>query len=253
MRIGATSYVIEGDLAANAARLAGEVEDMELVLYDVEGYGTNLPDGDTIARLNDLAAAHGLTYTVHLPMDLCASGDRSLELARRTIEATQGLAPWAYVAHLNGSALLDGPTAEAAARWQEDALQALQAVCALLETPQCLSVENIERWDPTFLAPLLEALPISRCVDVGHLWLAGQDPLTHLSAWLPRTRVVHLHGLGERDHQSLSLAPAEQLDALVALLDGAPDAVVTLEVFGEVDYVTSREAWEQALRRVRGA
>ncbi|MHB0856203.1 MAG: cobamide remodeling phosphodiesterase CbiR [Anaerolineae bacterium] len=253
MKIGATSYVIPDDLPANVARLAGEVDDVELVLFDAPGFGSNLPDATTVARLGELAAAHNLSYTVHLPMDLRAEGDHSLELARRTIEATQPLAPWAYVAHLNGEALLDHPDAATVARWQEEAWRTLDAVCPLLEDPGRLSVENIERWDPCALAPLLDALPISRCVDVGHLWLAGEDPLAHLRAWLPRTRVVHLHGLGARDHQSLALVPAERLDAVVALLEGEADAVVTLEVFGQDDYVTSRTALAQSLRRVRGA
>ena len=69
-RLGATSYVYPGDLVYNVARLAGHVDDVELILFDLPDGMSNLPDAVTVRRLADLAAAHDLTYTVHLPLDL---------------------------------------------------------------------------------------------------------------------------------------------------------------------------------------
>jgi hypothetical protein len=66
-----------------------------------------------------------------------------------------------------------------------------------------------------------------------------------------RTRVVHLHGIGERDHQPLALVPPETLDPLVACLVENMRGVVTLEVFGIDDFFSSKQAFEAAVKRWR--
>jgi len=53
--------------------------------------------------------------------------------------------------------------------------------------------------------------------------------------------VVHLHGVGSRDHQSLRHQDAGQVAAVLALLDARGfDGVLTLEVFGRDDFLASR-------------
>jgi len=65
---------------------------------------------------------------------------------------------------------------------------------------------------------------------------------------LPRTRVIHLHGLAERDHKSLAHVPAERLNPVINLLLRAPyTGVLTLEVFGESDFASSAAALEWSL------
>ena len=52
---------------------------------------------------------------------------------------------------------------------------------------------------PKFLGTAwIDGTPYSRCLDVGHIWKAGGDPAPVLAAWLPRVRVIHLHGLEPR-------------------------------------------------------
>ncbi|MCS7220713.1 MAG: cobamide remodeling phosphodiesterase CbiR [Anaerolineae bacterium] len=255
MRIGSTSYVYPADILPNVERLAGLVDDIELVLFEVDEYGSNLPDATTVDRLNELAAIHGLTYTVHLPLDLRLADDGSavhvsLEKAHKVIDRTSRLLPWGYIVHLNGDVLQDQPTPDQVKRWQERAQRSLEIVCTWLDDPRRLCLENVERWDPTAFAPIVQALPISRCVDVGHLWMQGADPLEHLGAWMERTRVVHIHGLAERDHQSLAHMPPERLDPMVAFLVQGFRGVVTLEVFGEADFFSSLAAWRAAVERV---
>ncbi len=257
MRLGSTSYVYPADILPNVEQLAGIVDDIELVLFEVDEYGSNLPDAATVDRLRQLAAAHDLTYTVHLPLDLRLADDGaaseehpSLVKARRVVECTRALDPWGFVLHLNGEALLEQPTAAQIERWQTQAQRSLEIVCGWLDDPRRLCLENVERWDPDFFAPIVESLPISRCIDVGHLWVQGVDPLGHLNAWLERTRVVHLHGLAERDHRSLAHMSPQQLDPVVALLVARYQGVVTLEMFGVDDFFSSRAAWQAAVARV---
>jgi hypothetical protein len=88
-RIGTTSYIIPADILPNAAYLAGKVDDVELVLFEVEEGGGNLPDENTLAQLADIARRNDLTYTVHLPLDL-RLGDDDLSRERSTRKALQG-------------------------------------------------------------------------------------------------------------------------------------------------------------------
>jgi sugar phosphate isomerase/epimerase len=251
-RVGSTSYVYPDDILPNVRRLAadGDVDDIELILFEVDDGATNLPDLRTIDALCALAAQHRLTYSVHLPLDLtlAANGSaqhQSLVKAERVIRLTQPLAPSAYVFHL------DGQGVEAPA-WIDRALRALEIVISWIGDPSLLAVENLETWSPHYLDPILARLPISRATDIGHLWKTHVDPLSVLEHWLPRTRVIHLHGIGERDHKSLALMPPEQIDPVIAALMAQPYCgVLTLEVFDTADFFSSRAALLDSVARAR--
>ena len=75
-------------------------------------------------------------------------------------------------------------------------------------------MENLETYPLDFIQPVLDRIPVSRCVDIGHLWLDGHDPIPYLQAALPRTRVIHIHGIAERDHRSLAFMPQEKVSAV---------------------------------------
>ncbi len=253
-RIGTTSYIIPADILPNVEFLAARVDDVELVLFETDEYGSNLPDAALRVRLNELAAAHGLTYTVHLPLDLrlgdgSEETDISLVKAQRVIEATRTLNPFAYTLHLDGRLLFESPSVRELAQWQERSRRALEIVCGWLDEPERLCVENLERWDPEAFAPIVQALPVSRTIDIGHLWLQGADPLDHLAAWVDRARVIHLHGIAERDHASLAHVPSGRLDPVIAFLAERFSGVLTLEVFNEADLASSQAALAAAISR----
>lgn len=256
-RVGTTSYIVPDELLANAHFLVGKVQDMQLVLFDVPGGPSNLPDAQTVAALAELAAQSAFTYTVHLISDLrWGDGEHSsLRQARQVIELTQELRPWAYVLHLEGKDVraLDTPPA-ALRKWQDDSVHALEKVAIWTGERTLLAVENLEGYPPDFVEPVVQRASVSRCVDIGHLWLDGHDPLPYLLNALPRTRVVHLHGLAERDHQSLVHMPPAQLDPIIdVLLREQYRGVLTLEVFGEQDFASSLSALAASVDRCRAA
>jgi sugar phosphate isomerase/epimerase len=236
------------------------VDDIELVLFESDEYGSNLPGEDVMAELTQLARAHRLTYTVHLPLDLRlgdadSSRHPSLEKAQRVIERTRSLDPFAYVVHLDGATIAALPQAQSLRggeldRWQSQAARSLEQVAGWVGDARRVCVENLENYDPSAFAPVLDAVHVSRCVDVGHLWRQGRDPLSHLQEWQARTRVVHLHGIGKRDHQTLALMPSDALDPIVKHLLENMRGVVTIEVFGVDDFFSSRAALEAAAERV---
>lgn len=250
-RFGTTSYIVPDDILPNARYLAGKVRDIELILFEVDDGPNNLPSTEVIDELTTIAQENDLTYTVHLPLDLKlgedgSERDQSLVKAKRVIDCTGRLDPWAYVLHLDGKTVRTSTDAELINRWQDQSVRALEIVSGWAGSPEKLAVENLETYPLDFIQPVLDRIPVSRCVDVGHLWLDGHDPIPYLQAALPRTRVIHMHGIAERDHRSLRFMPHEKVSTVWnELIRLNYDGVLTLEVFSEEDFLSSIEVIER--------
>ncbi len=252
-RLGTTSYIIPADILPNVRYLAGKVQDVELVLFEVDDGPNNLPGHEQITELAGIASEHSMTFTVHLPLDLRLAEDGSsrhvsLDKARRVIDRTGKLAPWAYVLHLDGKSVRHGARPEIMKRWQDHAVYSLEIVGGWAGGIEKLAVENMEGYPLDFYEPVLERITVSRAVDVGHLWLDHHDPVAYLRKALSRTRVIHLHGIAGRDHQSLAHIPAEKLSAVLDELVRADyRGVLTVEVFSEDDFLSSCAAITTAM------
>src|SRR6266487_265885 len=250
-RLGTTSYIIPDDILPNARYLVGKARDIELILFEVDDGPNNLPTPEVIDELSQIASQHDLTYTVHLPLDLKlgedgSEHDQSLVKAKRVIDCTYRLDPWAYVLHLDGKSVRTSSDSEAIKHWQSQSVRALEIVSEWVGGADKLAVENLETYPLDFIQPVLDCIPVSRCVDIGHLWLDGHEPIPYLQAALPRTRVIHIHGLAERDHRSLACMPQEKIRAVWSeLIRARYDGVLTLEIFSEEDFISSMEVIEK--------
>jgi sugar phosphate isomerase/epimerase len=81
---------------------------------------------------------------------------------------------------------------------------------------------------------------------VGHLWLDGHDPIPYLRAAMPRTRVIHMHGIAERDHRSLAFMPQEKIRVVwEELIHMSYTGVLTLEIFSKEDFLSSLDVIER--------
>lgn len=250
MRLGTTSYIYPSDILSNVRQLAGRVQDVELVIFEVDDSGTDLPDKATIGELRSIASNEGMTYTVHLPLDLRLAGrNPALTRAARVIETTAALAPVGLVVHLDGEDPHGSPGRDL---WLENSLRSLEAISLEVEETSLICVENLETYSPQVLDAIFERTEVSCCVDIGHLWKQGLDPLPFLENMHHRTRIVHLHGVTHRDHKSLFAMAQKDLDPVVNHLFKGFDGVVTLEVFNENDLVGSLEAFRGSLERVAG-
>lgn len=253
-RLGTTSYIIPDDIIPNVRYLAGKVQDIELVLFDLEDGFSNLPERRQIAELRKIAADNDLTYTVHLPLDLRladygAARHVSMEKARRVIEVTGELEPWAYVLHLDGKAVRDKAAPEDMRRWVEQAVRSLEIAGKWAGGVEKLAVENLEGYPLDFYQPVFKRVPVSLTVDIGHLWLDSQDAAAFLRNALPRTRVIHIHGIDGRDHKSLAHTPGQLLRAaLQEIIRADYRGVLTVEVFSDDDFLTSVAAIDAVLR-----
>jgi adenosyl cobinamide kinase/adenosyl cobinamide phosphate guanylyltransferase/sugar phosphate isomerase/epimerase len=254
-RLGTSSYIIPEDILPNVRYLGGKVRDVELVLFEVDDGPNNLPTGEVLDELIHLAGLYDLTYTVHLPLDLKlaedgSTRDASLVKAKRVIEVVQKLDPWAYVLHLDGKSVRDSADPDVLRGWQDQAVHALEIVAEWAGGLEKLAVENLEGYPPDFIQPVLDRIPVSRCVDIGHLWLDDIPVLPYLDQALPRTRVIHLHGIAERDHASLSHVPTPEMDAVLQKLVADYHGVLTLEIFNEADFLSSLAAIQRSLERL---
>jgi sugar phosphate isomerase/epimerase len=253
-RIGTTSYILPADILPNVQYLAGQVDDVELVLFEVEAGGGNLPDAETIAQLAKIAVGNDLTYSVHLPLDLRLGDDdlsreQSLRKALQVMQATADLDPFAYVLHLDGRSIQQEYRSQNWRDWCVRTRRALSRLIEQVENPGLLAVENLEHYPPEFWDEALEGMPVSRCVDVGHLWVDGYDALPYLESHIADARVIHIHGHAQRDHQSLNLVAPEELTRVIDFLVTCNfSGVMTMEIFGEGDFRSSRETLLNVLR-----
>ncbi len=250
-RLGTTSYIIPDDILPNARYLADKVRDIELILFEVDDGPNNLPSPEVIEELSQIASQHDMTFTVHLPLDLKlgddgSTQDQSLVKAKRVIDCTRGLNPWAYILHLDGKAVRTSTDKDLIKQWQNNSVRALEIVSEWAGGVEKLAVENLETYPLDFIQPVLDSIPVSRCVDIGHLWLDRHDPIPYLQAALPRARVIHIHGLAERDHRSLAFMPEDKVRAVWAeLILAKYTGVLTLEIFSEEDFLSSLEIIER--------
>ena len=255
-RIGTSSYIIPDDILPNARFLAGKVQDIELVLFEVDDGQNNLPDPATVRELRQIGLDHNLTYTVHLPLDLRLGSDGneqdiSLLKARKVIDCTRALEPWAYVLHLDGRAVKENASQIELAHWNVQAGRALELTADWAGGLDRLAVENLEGYPLDFWEEILGRSAAGRCVDIGHLWRDGHDPIPYLERAFEKTRVLHIHGITQRDHQSLAHVPVDELTRVLKWLVEQPyTGVMTVEIFGEDDFVSSMAAIQAVLRGI---
>lgn len=257
-RVGTTSYILPDEIYPNLQYLAGKIQDVELVLFEVDDGPSNLPDEAAVLAFKRLAEQAGMSFTVHLPLDLRLGDDGeeghiSMLKARRVIDCTRNLSPLAYVLHLDGKDVRRDACGAALQKWRDQAVRSLEITAGWAGDAARLAVENLEGYPLEFWEPVLQRAPVSRCVDIGHLWLDGHDPLPYLKEALPRTRVMHLHGIHQRDHQSLKYAPPEQLDRVIHyLMSAGYSGVLTLEIFNQEDFLSSLDALNASVSRFKG-
>jgi len=243
-RMGTTSYIYPADVLPNVERLVHWVDDIEIVFFEITPQ-CPLPDAGTLDALREQGRTHDTSYTVHLPLDLAlASADvqmreDSVDLARRVIRVARTLDPWGCVIHVEHRESWPGSWT----KWQRLAEASLRRLMEDIEEPERLCVENIESVPPEEVFSLADRLGLGICLDVGHLFKVGLDPMPYLDGRLSQSRIVHLHGWdGERDHRSLSVVPvADLMSVIQRLFQSSYYGVVTLEVFNEEDLLSS---WE---------
>mgnify|MGYP006291802973 CR=1 FL=1 len=246
-RLGTTSYILPADIVPNVKFLGPLVDDVELVLFESADI-SNLPDADAIAKLDELKQTHGISYTVHLPLDIElgspdeAERQRSVEKCLQVVDITEPLDPFAHIVHFHGEQRCTRP-AEDLERWKNRLDRSVgQLLSGGLEADQ-ICVETLD-YPFEHVAEIVSRHGLSVCIDIGHLLLYGYSVQEHVRDHLDRCRVVHIHGIHrERDHQHIGLMDPDILRSVLERLTSADamNRVLTIEVFGQEDFEESIE------------
>ncbi len=246
-RVGCTSYVLPDSIIPNIEYMGPYIDDIELVLFESPEV-SNLPSGDDVKRMRELAEEYGITYSVHFPTThkVCGSGSSALvsDLMRVT-ELMSVLEPFAWILHLDG--LSASPSEDEVYSWAESSAEVLSALSAAVEDMSLVAVENLS-YGWRLHEGLVREHGASLCLDLGHLWINAKGTWeADVHEMLPRTRAVHLHGVSEgKDHVSLKKADRADLCSFVSLLRTAGyEGLVTVEVFNEGDTAESLDALAQ--------
>jgi len=240
MRIGTTSCIWHDYMLPNVEKLAPLVDDVELLLFDVE---QDVPGAEDVAQMVRLKHEHALSYTLHTPLDASlASADEARRLTgvdkvRRAIDWARPLQPLAHTVHVYlGDAERDPAPPRDLDAWRERARRSLETIVRDVP-PAAVCVECID-YDFSLIAPVVRALDLSVALDVGHALRDGLTLAPLVDEWLPRARVLQLHGTRPdgRDHKSLAYAPRAEIEQLLRTLAARQfGGVLTLEVFDPSD------------------
>ncbi len=245
LKLGCTSYVYPADMVSNVRKLAGLVDDIELLIF--EGADREvLPTRAEVSCLLELSSRSGFSYTVHLPVDIdVCSPDKSfrnfsLDRMDEITDLTAPLSSRGFVLHLPG-----GETGGEG--WTETAVRSARDICRKCDGE--LFVENLE-YPFEKLVPVFEQSRALLCLDIGHAYRAGDSWKDIYRGFADRTRVVHfyLHDRGSGRHKGFQDAPLGFVsDVTDTFLSDGYDGVLTIEMFGEREFFKSKEIVEKEI------
>lgn len=245
-RLAAPSFIYPDGIVPNVRMLAPVVDEIELLLFESTP-ADRLPTQEEIGQLCVLAGNDDVTYNVHLPLDVnltdadAEKRDDAVSRISKAVKRARPLSPSTWTLHL--------PYAEAAgdaasvSRWQARCAHATEKLLGAADlVPRSVSVETLS-YPPAWLEPVVDALGLSVCVDIGHLVEHGYDICRTFGRFEPRVSILHLYGgsVAGRGHVSLDRLPQEHVPAvsrIVARFSG----IVSLEVFSRRDLDASLTA-----------
>ncbi|MFZ2957655.1 MAG: cobamide remodeling phosphodiesterase CbiR [Candidatus Ozemobacteraceae bacterium] len=251
-RLGTTSFILQDDILPNVRWLAQRIDDVELVLFESDGF-SNLPSPAVVSELRAIAADHALSYTVHLPLDMALGHadetvrQDSIACCMRLFDRMEPLSPFAYVVHFTGDKRAQMPTDDMP-RWLDGHREALSLFSGVVGSRR-LCVETLE-YPFELVEPVVEELDLAVCLDIGHLLLMGRHVRSHLDRLAGRIRIVHAHGIIDgKDHQTLAACNEPVLINLLRALPCLPQApaVLTMEIFSLSDFQDSMRVMNKLL------
>jgi sugar phosphate isomerase/epimerase len=224
------SFVFRAGYAENVRRLAPFVDQIQLLFFESR-LADSLPSPALIDELVCLGREKVVTFNVHLPSDIFP-GHREADERRHAVDVLvdliarcKPLCPSTFTLHLERD-----PLDPHDRRWQDHTTAALESVLASGIDSRLISIENLN-YDFALVAPIVETLDLSVCMDMGHLLARGEALGPFFEHWQDRIPVIHLHGVeGTKDHLPLDRLSEAHTAEVLHLLKGF-DGVVSLEVY----------------------
>jgi sugar phosphate isomerase/epimerase len=226
--VACPSFVYPAGYEENVRCLAPFVDEIQLLFFESEPQG--LPSPALIQELSGLAAGCGIGYNIHLPSDVYPGHPdpderrRAAEAIHTIMQRCQDLSPSTFTLHLERNPA--GTENLPVERWQQYLLESLEFMLPPETPTRKISIETLD-YPLEWVAPVIEAMDFSVCMDMGHLLVHGIDLRAFYENWKDRITVVHLHGVdGNEDHLSLDRLSDEQMRTVFGLLQALKKVVV---------------------------
>jgi sugar phosphate isomerase/epimerase len=257
MLVGTTSYIYPDDIIPNVKKLVNLVDDIELVLFEGKDY-SNLPSKEDVSILRKISEEEGISYTVHLPIDLdiCSrDGEFRKFSLRRVIEImrlTSPLNPRGYIIHLPRRNVI--PESINWGRIESEEMWVLRTVRSLSDIfiefgNEGVLMENLN-YPIKHILPIIDEFDFKLCLDISHTFKCSDDWKEIFDSNFRRIKVIHLYG-PEKDgegHTGLQNAKREFVESVVdTLMSSDFSGLLTLEVFGTQDFFESKRILEEEI------
>ena len=249
-RVAAPSFIYPAGYVANAKKLAPLLDEIELLLF--ESAPESLPTRRQIDELTAIARDTGISYNVHLPLDIDLSlpdksrRDHSVSLLADIIDHVKPLAPTTHTLHLICKERSDDPSS--VNRWQELAAEGLSTLLRRISIPaRDISVETLD-YPPIWLKPFIDNYGVSVCLDIGHVIRYGYNLEETWQTFSQRTTIIHLHGVVEgKDHRALDRLHKKHWDTTARILGQFRESL-SLEVFSPERLIRSLSFLPELIR-----
>ena len=249
MRIGTTSYIYPDNIIPNAEKLCGLVDDIQLILFEGKEF-SNLPSEEDIGILSGISSDSGLSYTVHLPIDLdiCSSDPEfrgfSLKRTLEIMELTSPLNPTGFVIHLPRNSV------ENELSWQAGAIESVSGIYDKFPI-ETLFIENLS-YPIKLLEPVINEFNSSMCLDISHAVRCGDNWREYYEKYFERIKVIHFYGPESDSEGHLGLQKADRSfvnDSIKTIVKSDFEGLLILEVFGETDFFESIKILKEELKK----
>lgn len=232
-RIATTSYIYPDHVVPNVKILAPYLDEIELLF--LESTEETFPARSDIDTLACIAQEEALTYNVHLPLD-CYLGDPdrnvrdyAVSAIQKIIDLTGLLSPSTYTIHLSLKERAGHNVTETSA-WRQRVGESIESILATGINSKKISVENLS-YPFEWAEGLIKKYGLSVCLDFGHLFINGYDPVSYTQQYLENTSIIHLYGVEKaHEHKGLDVLGEDEVLVITGVLKGF-GGVVSLEVF----------------------
>ena len=244
-KLSTTSYIFPDEIVPNVVRLGPFFDEIELVFFESERPDSVL-DPVQIDHLIELSRLHQLGFNIHLPLDVSLGDERDdvrthgVSVTKTVIERTLPLNPSLYTLHLDfinppAPSLLKGEEGGSVRErdveaWRRRVSRSLRKILNNGIEAKRISIETLA-YPFKWIEDVVSQFGFSICLDIGHILTHGYDLGYYLKSYLPRTSIVHLHGVHKgSDHLGIEKMPEPDLNLILSALRQY-HGIVSIEVF----------------------
>lgn len=196
-------------MAPNVRMLGPYLDEIELLFFE-STYPRSLPAPQEIHELKRLSEEYGLSYNIHLPLDISltakAAADRkqAIETVKYCIDLAGCLSPSTWTLHLPYADENDDFN-----HWLDRTRDSLSRLCPGHIEGSMLSVETLS-YPLEWIDGLLKAFDLSICLDICHMIIHERDWKSFYNLYAERIPIIHLYGFRQtHEHLGLDQLPTD--------------------------------------------